>query len=268
MSDYRWERERAAWLLAHSKPGGSLRRRAEILARAARRGSRAGAGLATPAAQDEITPSTWLRLTRDSSGERHHRVRYGLLAGLLALLIGPGWLLGCAAYRFALLPLSSRIGRLWWWPWAVAAGIALVARWLLTDWPLLVVSLGAGRYFPADFISIGAFPLAYVTWQLTVALVVVAVEIVVWGWMGVSKGAVPKSERNKDGSFRATPDKEKYQLDFDDDEVVAAAPAAADAEDDFDDLDDDDDTEIVALDPDAEDDFDEIDADEALEDER
>lgn len=243
MTDYRWERERSAYLLAHSKPGGTLRRRSEILGRDVRRGTRAGAGMESVAVQDEVTPDLWRRLTRDpATGERGRRVRYGLAAAVAAVVVGPGIALGLAGYR-GLLWASPRIGRLWWWPWALAAAVALVARWVLTDWPLLVVSLGVGRYFPADFISIGPL-LAYLTWQLTVALVVVAVEIVVWGWMGVSKGAVPKSERNKDGSFRATPDKEKYQLDFDD-------------------LDDDDDTEIVALDPDAEDDFDEIDADEA-----
>lgn len=210
MTEYRWERERSAYLLAHSKPGGTLRRRSEILGRDVRRGTRAGAGVESAAVQDEVTPDLWRRLTRDpATGERGRRVRYGVAAVVVAVAVGPGIALGVGCYK-ALVRVSPRIGRLWWWPWALAAGIALISL-LLTGVPF-GIGPHLDRRFPLSLIQVGPW-WAWLAWQTTVAIGVTAFEIWAWGWRGVPKGAVPKSDRNADGSFREIGDDEKFRLD-------------------------------------------------------
>lgn len=210
MTAYRWERERSAYLLAHSRPGGTLRRRSEILGRDVRRGTRAGAGMETVAVQDEVTPDLWRRLTRNpATSERGRRVRYGIAAGVGAVVLGPGIVLGVAGYR-ALLRFSPRIGRLWWWPWAAASATLLVGL-ALTGVPF-GLRLHLDRHFPLTLLDYGPW-WAWLLWQFAVALGVLAFEIWAWGWAGVPKGAVPKSDRNRDGSFREIDDSEKFRLD-------------------------------------------------------
>lgn len=210
MTAYRWERERSAYRLAHSKPGGTLRRRSEILGRDVRRGTRAGAGLETVAAADEVTPDLWSRLTRNpATGERGRRVRYGIAAVVAVVVAGPGIALGLAGYR-GLLWASPRIGRLWWWPWAVASATSLAAL-VLADVPF-GLRLHLDRYFPLTLLDFGPW-WGWLVWQVAASLGVVAFEIWAWGWRGVPKRAVAKSDRNADGNFREIGDGEKFKLD-------------------------------------------------------
>ncbi len=219
MSAHRWERERAAWLHAHSSDHGgqrhqAMRRNAEILDRAGRRGRRAGSGIGATAVADEIRPGLWYRLTHDNDGSRRRRFVWAVLAAFAAVAGGVGYLVGRLVYR-ALERRSPTIGRLRWWPWAAGAAAMVAARvagTLLLDWPWLGVRLHFDRHFPLTLADFGGW-LAWVQLQLVVAPATVAVLIVVWGWAGVPKGAVGPPVKNPDGSFYVTPDADKDDLD-------------------------------------------------------
>lgn len=219
MSAHRWERERAAWAQDHSRAGTSGRRRAELLAREARRGQLAGAGVGAAPLQDDVTPPLWRRLLTGEDVGLGKKVGLGVVGVLGTVIGGVGIAAGQGVYR-VLLRISPRIGRLWWWPWAVLAALLLALRWMLTDWPALGFWLGIGRYFPGSFIGFGGWA-GWLDFQLIVAAATTAYLIRAWGWPGVPRGAVAPPERNKDGSFYVTPDKDKARLDplagYDDD---------------------------------------------------
>ncbi|MBS4103088.1 hypothetical protein [Tsukamurella paurometabola] len=210
----RWEHERAAWLKAHSSAHGgavsqALRRNAELLERRARRAERAGTGIAATATQDEVPPSLWQRLTRGEGGARQHRPRWALVAAVVAVAIGAGLLLGRLAYRL-LWRRAPRIGRLWWWPWAVASA-ALMGGLVLTATPF-GLRPHLDRHFPLTLLDFGPW-WAWLLWQLAAALATVSVLVVGWGWPGVPKGAVAPPAKDKSGNWRVVPDKEKDDLD-------------------------------------------------------
>ncbi|MCM3897098.1 hypothetical protein ND991_17980 [Gordonia sputi] len=196
--------------MAHSSSHGSvsatLRRRSEQLDRRARRGQRAGAGIAANAVADEVGPGVWHRLTHGADG-RHHRPRWMLLGVTVAYLGGLGIIAGQCVYR-ALVRVSPRIGRLWAWPWAVVAGaLILVLALTQTPWrPWFELD----RHFPVSLLDVSPW-WALAGWQIAVALATVAAEIVAWGWAGVPKGAVAPPARNRDGTWRET--RAKTRLD-------------------------------------------------------
>ncbi|UZF54056.1 hypothetical protein LH935_14920 [Gordonia polyisoprenivorans] len=245
----RWERERSAWLMAHSRPGGTLRRRADVLARDARRSARAGAGVSAAALQDEVTPPLLRRLTVPKDHGRRWPAL--LIVVVTGVALAPAIVLGQAIYR-ALDRVSPRIGRLWWWPWLLIAVLAIGARWTLTDWPVLGYGLHFDRHFPVTLLSTGGL-WAWLCWQLSVAPLVVALEIRSWGWMGVPSKAVAPPDRNKDGSFRRIKDKHRRKLDplagIDDADYRPPSDEVEDLDDELDSLDD----ELDAFDPDTDD---------------
>ena len=210
----RWERQRAAWLVGHSSAHGGLvaatmRRRAEILERSARRSERSGAGITATAVQDEVSPGLWHRLSHDGDGSRHHRPRWALVVLTTAVFVGPGLLVGRAAYR-VLWRRSPSIGRLWAWPWAVTAVVGAV----------VLAVLGVGfrpalhfdRRWPLTMIQVGPW-WALLCWQLVVAGLTVAALITLWGWRGVPSKAVGAPIKNRDGSFREVREGDKLDLD-------------------------------------------------------
>jgi len=223
---YLWERERSAYLLAHSRPGTSRRRRAEVLARKARRGQRAGTGVAGSALHDEVTPSLWRRLT--SKDDDTESLARGLFVGLGACvglaLVGPAVLLGWSVYKALERFAAPRIGRLPMWP-----GAAITAGLLLVLIPLGVLPVGAevGLLPHLPIIQIVYSKLDWLAWQVVLFPAVTAYLIWAWGWAGVPKNAVGKPEKNKDGSFRVTPDEEKVALSVAEPE---AQPEAVEAE--------------------------------------
>ncbi|WP_341257820.1 hypothetical protein [Gordonia malaquae] len=209
----RWERERSAWVLQHSRAGTSARRRAELLARADRRGQRDQHGLTAAVAQDEVTAPLWRRVALGEGRSPIKAVTYAGAVVVGGIVGGVGAAAGYGIYR-GLWQISPRVGRLWAWPWAVAAGIGAVATWVL-DLPL-GVSIRFSRHFPVDLISIGPW-WGWIIWQLVIALAVTGYLIRVWGWAGVPANAAIRDPRRKDGSFRETPDSQKVSLDPEDD---------------------------------------------------
>ncbi|GEE00388.1 hypothetical protein nbrc107696_08340 [Gordonia spumicola] len=209
----RWERERSAWVLAHSRAGTSARRRAELLARADRRGQRDAHGLTAAVAQDEVTAPLWRRVALGEGRSPIKAITYAGAVVVGGIVGGVGTAAGYGVYR-AMWQVSPKIGRLWAWLWAAAAGIGAVSL-LALDVPL-GVSVQLTRHFPLDFVQIGPW-WSWAGWQLVIALATVAVMIRAWGWAGVPKNAAIKDPRRKDGSFRETPDHAKVALDPEDD---------------------------------------------------
>ncbi|GAA4658884.1 hypothetical protein [Gordonia humi] len=209
----RWERERSAWVLAHSRAGTSARRRAELLARADRRGQRDQHGLAAAVAQDETTAPLWRRVALGEGRSPIKAITYAGACLVGGIVGGVGAGIGYGAYR-GLWQTSPKIGRLWTWPWAAAAGIGAVSL-LALDVPL-GVSVQFTRRFPLDLVQIGPW-WSWAGWQLVIALATVAWLIRAWGWAGVPKNAAVRDPRKKDGSFKATPDHAKVALDPEDD---------------------------------------------------
>ncbi|GAA2375911.1 hypothetical protein [Gordonia cholesterolivorans] len=219
---HRWERERAAHLLAGSRAGTDRRRRAEQLARTARRGARSGAGVGQSALVDEVTPSRWRRMTTAEDGSRPlgKKVRVGFGYAVVGAVAGAGIAAGRGMYA-GLARISPRVGRLWAWPWGAVAGALGVTLWAL-DVPF-GLGLRFDRRFPLSLFQWGPW-WAWALWQTAIALVVTGYLVWAWGWAGVPKGAVAPKERNKDGSFRATPDSKKVRLDLDDEDDAPVAP--------------------------------------------
>ncbi|MGC0363812.1 hypothetical protein ABH922_001796 [Rhodococcus sp. 27YEA15] len=210
---YRWERERAAGLLARSRAGTSSRRRSEQLSRRARRGGRAGTGVEGSALHDDLTPPLWRRLnSTDEGGESMARaILLAVVAVDAALVIGPAVLAAVGLYR-VMWWISPRIGRLWVSPWA-ALGAALIVVGLLLGWlpAPSEVAVGLSPYWPVVRVQVASGD--WLLWQAVLAPLGVAFLIWAWGWAAVPKNAVAKAVKNKDGTFRVTPDKEKVRLD-------------------------------------------------------
>ncbi|MFJ7619813.1 hypothetical protein ACIQYZ_13530 [Rhodococcus erythropolis] len=162
--------------------------------------------MAASPVQDELTPELWRRLLNKEG--RGVAAKAGLLVvgAFVAAVAGPGIALGRhVIYRVVVDHLAPRIGRLSWWPWAVAAGALAVLRWVLTDWPVLGVALGVGRYFPGDFVMFGGWA-AWAQWQAVVALATTAYAVHAWGWAGVGSDAVAPPAKKKDGSWNTVVD--------------------------------------------------------------
>ncbi len=93
-------------------------------------------------------------------------------------------------------------------------------------------------------------PVALPVWlwvQTSIALLLVGVQVWQCGWAAVGKGAAPKPEKDKNGEFRKTPEKQKVRLDplagVDvkpreqvEEKIPLAALSLADSQDEYDDL--------------------------------
>ena len=228
----RWEKERAAWLLAHSKPGTSMRRRAELLARTARRSSRGSLGVEESAFHDDPTSPLLMRLMKTDEGTGEKLARLILVPVVfmaVGVTIAPALALAAAAY-YVLWTRSPKIGRLWWWPWitaGAAVGILGAAIWAMAGAP---APLGATPWPPTLQVYTQPFTWFFVWSQLAMGLLLTGAQIYLAGWNGVPAGAARKPETDKNGNFLETPEHKKVQLDPLANQSVApaAAPVASD----------------------------------------
>lgn len=210
----RWERERSAWLLAHSRPGTTRRRRGELLARQARRLSRSGTSAGESALHDDATERRFRRLmkTEEGSVDRLARAILVPLGYALAWLIAGGAIIIAAAFYRGLWTLSPRVGRLWMWPWLVAGVAVGTVSWLVLDHGPVVDYSVWPRYLVIDI----DWPRLATSWlwiQGSIALVLTGVRIWSEGWAAVPVHARVQSATNKDGTFKATPKRQKVRLD-------------------------------------------------------
>ncbi|WOC14316.1 hypothetical protein [Gordonia sp. MP11Mi] len=200
-----WARERAAWLMHRSRPGTSARRRAEILARSARQGSRASTGVDAAPMQDELTPPMWRRVGTGEEAGTGRKVVLLLGATTAALAVGPGCALGAGLYR-GRVALVSKFGRLRWQFWAGTATAALAVL-MLAGVPF-GVRLRFDRHFPVNMLDYGPW-WAWVLWQTAIALGVVGYLARAWGWPGVAKPERSGSTQQADGTWAVTVDEAK-----------------------------------------------------------
>ena len=168
----------------------------------------------------------WRRLvSKDDDQESLARGLFVVLGACVGLvLVGPAVLLGWGAYKLVEHFAAPKVGRLPAWPGAVITAVPL-----LVLIPLGVLPVGVGvRVLPhLPLVQVVYSKADWLLWQVVLAPAVTAYLIWAWGWAGVPRGAVKPSERNKDGSFRVTPDEEKVSLTVSQPE---AKPEAGDAE--------------------------------------
>ncbi|MGO1971608.1 MAG: hypothetical protein ACTH2Q_01490 [Propionibacteriaceae bacterium] len=210
----RWERERAAWLLNRSKQTSVRRRRSKLLSRQANRLTRGGSGVGESDFHSDVPDRLFTRLMTSDDGAADRVARMIIVPavyGAVWLAVGGAIAVAAAIYR-ALWSLAPRIGRLWDWPWYVAAAAAGVGGGLLLDhgspvevsvWPrYLVLHVDWGQFWG--------------TWlwvQFSLGLLLAGIYIHESGWAAVPRRAVRKPETDKHGRYIETPDKKKIRLD-------------------------------------------------------
>lgn len=157
----RYERERAAWVLARAGRRAAARRRGEKLAVKARRADREQAGAGDAAFVEVTTRNVFTRNVMREEGPANVLGWFVLTATWmfwLAVLLGPALVLGAALYglSWALVP---RLGRVRSWPFLVASLCALLgsvlvfwllppdgwAAWVLTGYLALQLVVGPLR---------------------------------------------------------------------------------------------------------------------------
>lgn len=215
MTVSRWEKERAAWLREHSKPGSIRRRRAELLRRQARHHARGGAGVGESALHDDAIDPLWRQLMKSDEGSGEKLARVILVpAAYVVVWIFAGGAIGLAASLYGTLwTRAPRIGRLVWWPWVLAGAAIGMAGWLLIDRSELVTFSVWPRYFIVYF-DWGGLIATWLWSQATLGLLFTGAHIYRTGWAGVPADAVKPVETNPDGSFRETPEDQLIQLDL------------------------------------------------------
>lgn len=215
MTSYRWDRERSAYLIAHSRSGTSRRRHGELLSRRSRQAAREAAGVGATLLHDDVTPPLWRRMLSDNdAGESLARVFFMIIGFcLFVTTIGPAVAMGRGLYA-ALWAVSPKIGRLWTWPLLVTSAVAVVAGWpavlahpgdinvgLLTRLPIFDISFTGGSYISA-----------WLLWSLALAPAMASYFVWSWGWAGVPRKAVAPAVMNSDGTFREKSAAEKVKL--------------------------------------------------------
>lgn len=246
MTQSRWERARADWLLTRSKEGWPRRRRAMVLSLRANRITRGESGVADSSFHDDVPDRLFVRLCKSSEGEIDRLARVLVVTALYAtvwLTGGPAIAIAALIYR-CLWFAAPWVGRLLTWPWSVSAAAVGLAGALLLDhgnpfdvsvWP---------RYFIVHLDE--TLLLSNWIWlELTLALALTALFIRESGWAAVAKTAARKTETDKHGHYIETPDQDKVRLDplggveFEDAETAVqdtstiAAVVAAGIEPDF-----------------------------------
>lgn len=210
----RWEKERAAWLLARSKPGTVRRRRAELLSRQARHLGRGHTSAGESALHDDATERLFVRLMKTDEGSVDKLARLVLVpAGYAAmwLLVGAAVAVAAAIYR-ALWAAAPKIGRLWAWPWAVAGVVLGISVWCFLDHTIPVNASVWPRYMVL-YVDGAQLWTSWMWIQLTLGLLFTSLYVRAAGWAAVPKHAALKPKTDRDGEFVKTPDRQKVRLD-------------------------------------------------------
>lgn len=200
----RWESERAAWILGRSS-SKSAQRRADLLKARARKVSRTGAGVEGASTATRITPWWGHRMVRymaEKESERAWRtVLLGLILLVLAVTVGPAWLLAKGLYGAAWAVSPKTNGLRWWW-FAPVAAISAFAVYL-GGWETSVLSWH-GREFSA-FMHLPWPSLnetAYLAVQVPIAFALATWWVWSWGWEAVG-GGVGASSKPKISTVKA-----------------------------------------------------------------
>lgn len=209
---YSWELERSAWIKGRPwLDNAGAARRAEILARRARRGQRSAAGLGEGQLHEADLPGLWARWTRrteDVQGAALAVTAASLLVALRAVALGLAWLIGAAVYG-ALASVGGRHRPRLAPPILAAAVVvaaAILVRWLGLDLPIIhllaaqleVVSGGLlapaalSRWYAAGILS-------WLEAQIALGLLSAAWSTYAWGW---TAPAVRRGQREARASER------------------------------------------------------------------
>lgn len=186
---HRWEAERSAWIKDRTwldKPGAA--RRAELLARRARKLERIASGLGDSALHEAELPSRfkrWTSKTEDASSAAVMTLAYFMLSGFVVFWLGLAWIVGHAAYRAWETAATTR--RVLIWPYAVAAvGVAVVAwigrpmgldLWMIHGLASLIQAATGGWIGPAALSR--WYAAGWVSWME----VQVAIGLLYAGWL-------------------------------------------------------------------------------------
>ncbi len=202
---HRWEAERSAWIKGRTwLDKASSARRAEVLARKARKLERTNSGLGESALHEAELPSSfkrWTSKTEDTSSAAVMTMAYVLFTGFFVFWFGLAWVVGRAAYRAWETAAATR--RVLIWPYAVAAvGVAVVAwigrpmgldLWLIHGLASLIEAATGGWIGPAALSR--WYAAGWVSWietQIVIGLLYAAWLAYAWGW---TAPAIRRQER-------------------------------------------------------------------------
>lgn len=193
--NYSWELERSAWIKGRPwLDKASAARRAEVLARRARRGQRSAAGLGEGQLHEADLPGLWARWTRrteDVQGAALAITAISLLVALRAVALGLAWMIGAAVHgalssvggrhrpRLAPLILAA----------ASVVAAAVLVRWLGLDLPIIhllaaqLEVVSGGLLAPASLSRwYAAGILSWLEAQIALGLLSAAWSTYAWGW--------------------------------------------------------------------------------------
>lgn len=200
-----WEKERAAWLLAHSKPHTGRRRRAEILKLAAKQQERLHSGASENLMHEDITPNLFHRMmaTDDGAGEKLIRMlAVPICFGAAGLSLGPGIALAAGLY-YVWWRRTDKFGPLKVLPYLVIGlviavlGGFIVAQlgpsFILTPWPLGVEVVAT------------TFWTTYLWLQVASGFILAGLAVREFGWSGVKQESVLKETVTKKSKIKIDP---------------------------------------------------------------
>lgn len=166
-------------------------------------------------------------MTDDGAGEQLLRfAAVPTLFGLVLLAVGPAFAIAACLYGLQ-WKRAPKTGRLLAWPWFIASGLSLMVGIVLQS----LANAGPGAWFvpwpPALHVYLPVLIPSWVWVQSVLGLVLTGWLVRANGWAAVSKGAVPKPDKDRNGGFIPTPERNKVRLDP---AVVAAANPGAKTE--------------------------------------
>lgn len=202
---HRWEAERSAWIKSRTwldKAGAA--RRAEVLARRARKLERTASGLGESALHEAELPSRfkrWTSKTEDASSAAVMTLAYFMITAFAVFSLGLAWIVGQAAYRAWETAATTK--RVLICPYSVvAAGVAALA-WigrpmgldlcLIHGLASLIEAATGGWIGPAALSR--WYAAGWVSWieiQVVIGLLYAAWLTYAWGW---TAPAIRRQER-------------------------------------------------------------------------